>query len=81
MTKSHGGPCTCSERAKPVGERRWSVGRRNFNESAFNGYHRTPSAYSDVVCGTCGSIWRTNAKFVADLPDYTAEQALTRVEK
>ncbi len=48
---------------------RWVVVQRKYNRSAFNGGRRTPSDYSLVRCTTCGSMWRTKAKYVDDLPD------------
>lgn len=50
----------------------WAVLSRRCNYSAFNGYRRTPSAYSDVICPVtgCESIWRTKADYVDTLPDY-----------
>lgn len=58
-----GGPvCTCGRRDA------WRVLQYKCNYSAFNGYHRTPSDYSAVVCerdaGGCGTIWRTKAAYV-----------------
>lgn len=47
----------------------WAVVVRNGNYSAFNGYRFTPSDYSLVRCGACGSRWRTKAKFADGLPD------------
>jgi hypothetical protein len=51
----------------------WSVRVRRANYSAFNGYRRTPSAYSLVHCPKClpplGSLWRTRAAYVDALPD------------
>jgi hypothetical protein len=47
----------------------WRVDVRNANHSAFNGYHRTWSAYSQVSCGQCGAVWRTKAAYVDALPD------------
>jgi hypothetical protein len=47
----------------------WVVTQRLSNRSAFNGYRTTPSAYSEVCCGSCGTRWRTTAAYVADLPD------------
>jgi hypothetical protein len=48
---------------------RWYVQVRRANYSAFNGGHRTPSAYSAIRCSECGSCWRTKAKYVDTLPD------------
>ncbi len=54
----------------PAGHRaRWVVRARRCNHSAFNGGHRTPSAYSEVVCPVCGRRWRTRAAYVDRLPD------------
>jgi len=47
----------------------WYVTVRKANYSAFNGYHRTPSAYSEVRCPACPTTWRTKAKYVDTLPD------------
>jgi hypothetical protein len=49
--------------------RRVFVLQRYCNHSAFNGYRRTPSDYSTVVCVNCGQIWRTKANYVASMPD------------
>jgi hypothetical protein len=57
----HGG-CECP-RAN------WRVVDRNCNYSAFNGYHRTWSDYSRVLCMKCWHTWRTKARYVAGLPD------------
>lgn len=38
------------------------------NYSAFNGYRRTQSEYSEVRCRKCGKIWRTKAAYVDSLP-------------
>lgn len=48
---------------------RWEVLQRRYNRSAFNGYRRTPSAYSLVYCPECGGVWRTKAAYVNGLPD------------
>jgi hypothetical protein len=48
----------------------WRVAVREANYSAFNGYHRTPSAYSEVRCPLCPAVWRTKAGYVATLPDW-----------
>lgn len=58
--------CSCGSRSA------WTVDVREANYSAFNGYRRTPSAYSQVRCAGCGSVWRTKAKYVATLPDSTS---------
>jgi hypothetical protein len=42
-----------------------AVLRYRCNYSAFNGYRRTPSAYSTVKCRRCGSVWRTQAAYVS----------------
>jgi hypothetical protein len=47
----------------------WRVLARECNYSAFNGYHYTPSDYSSLRCGTCGRCWRSNAGYVAQVPD------------
>lgn len=41
---------------------------RNGNYSAFNGYHFTPSDYSEVMCLKCGWRWRTKAQWVHSTP-------------
>lgn len=65
-----GGPtCSCPERKKPLAERRWRVTQRYCNHSAFNGYHWTPSDYSEVRCMECRVFWRTKAAYVDSLPD------------
>lgn len=58
----------------------WVVRVLRGNYSAFNGYRFTPSAYSEVSCLRCDRRWRTNAKYVDDLPrkpytdpDYTRD--------
>ncbi len=56
----------CTDPAEHRG--RWAVVRYKANRSAFNGYRLTPSAYSEVKCGECGSRWRTKAKYVDELP-------------
>lgn len=57
--------CGCPDRAA------WRVTVYRANYSAFNGYRRTPSDYSEVRCdrdlGGCGARWRTNAKYVETL--------------
>jgi hypothetical protein len=63
---SSGPVCVCSG---PDSRRHWRVVQRRQNCSAFNGYHPTPSVYSEVRCLACGSRWRTRAKYVHHLPD------------
>lgn len=46
----------------------WRVDVRRANFSAFNGYRRTWSPYSQVRCGDCGAVWRTKAAYVDELP-------------
>lgn len=49
----------------------WVVVQRNYNASAFSGYRKTYSEYSEVRCtvGGCRSVWRTKAAYVGGLPD------------
>jgi hypothetical protein len=58
--------CKCDSR------KAWRVATYHGNRSAFNGYHFTPSDYSEVVCdpehGGCGRRWRTKAAYVEELP-------------
>lgn len=71
--------CHCSERKKKdIHHRRWFVLDRECNHSAFNGYHRTPSDYSTVVCAECGATGRTKAAFVRYLPDADRDKYLSR---
>lgn len=61
--------CTCPGTAEEK-RKHWRVEVRNANHSAFSGYRRTPSRYSRIRCLQCGHVWRTKAKYVAELPDY-----------
>ncbi len=61
--------CTCAERAKPVKDRNWVVLQRHCNHSAFSGYRRTLSMYSQVLCNSCRAHWRTKALYVIHLQD------------
>lgn len=54
--------CSCAAR-------RVAVIDRHCNHSAFNGYKRTWSRYSAVVCLSCGQYWRTAAAYVDGAPD------------
>lgn len=65
--------CKCPERRKPIGERRWVVSQRHCNHSAFNGYHYTPSDWSEVWCLECRAVGRTKAAYVSSLRDATDE--------
>ena len=60
---SGGVVCKC-----PKAERDWQVIQLRQNCSAFNGYHSTVSAYSEVRCFECFSRWRTTARYVDKLP-------------
>lgn len=51
------------------------------NYSAFNGYHFTPSDYSAVYCGACGTPWRTKAAYVDDCPDEASPSAGSRLAR
>jgi hypothetical protein len=61
--------CRCPESKKPIEEREWRVTHRRCNYSAFNGYHYTPSDYSNVRCRRCRANWRTKAAYVDELRD------------
>jgi hypothetical protein len=64
-----GGPaCSCGDR------RRWRVRDYRCNYSAFNGYHRTPSDYSSVMCLGCSRSWRTKAAYVDGLPNLSEKE-------
>lgn len=41
---------------------------RYCNYSAFSGYRRTPSDYSQIHCGECGRTWRSKGIYVELLP-------------
>lgn len=45
------------------------VTARRCNYSAFNGYHRTRSDYSEVTCAVTRLRWRTKSAYVDRLPD------------
>lgn len=66
---SDGPACRCSEREKPVKDRRWVVTARYCHHSAFAGYARTYSDYSAVWCLTCAASWRTKAEYIGQLRD------------
>ena len=48
--------------------RRLVVTQRNCNYSAFNGYHRTYSDWSEIKCLECGHHWRSKGMGVDALP-------------
>lgn len=66
---SGGTICRCEH-----GRTHWACMQYKCNHSAFNGYHYTPSDYSEVTCMACGSVWRTKAAYVAELPMWTQER-------
>lgn len=61
-------PCTCGRKRGDHSDLKVVMYRRNY--SAFNGYHFTPSDYSEVRCTRPGCIgmWRTKAAYVEGLP-------------
>lgn len=56
----------------------WVVRQREGNQSAFNGGRWQPSAYSEVVCLECRSVWRTKAGYVSSLRDEADELEMRR---
>ncbi len=50
-------------------QKHWVVLKRNYQESAFNGYHREYTDRSTVMCPLCYRVWRTKAAYVRSLPD------------
>jgi hypothetical protein len=66
-----GGPvCECIELiGRQAASSEWVVTQRRSSQSAFNGYRKTPSVYSEVACRSCLRRWRTKARYVDDLPD------------
>ena len=66
MSSSKGDTC----RAK---DHRHVVVVRNGNYSAFNGYRRTYSDYSEIRCVQTLKVWRAKGKYVGSLPDATTE--------
>jgi hypothetical protein len=51
------------------------------NYSAFNGYHCTPSDYSEVRCLATGARWRTKAAYVDRLRDMGEDGALAEINR
>jgi hypothetical protein len=60
---SDGPACHCPERQKPISERLWECWAHKCNHSAFNGYHRTSSDWSQVYCPACRALWRTKSNW------------------
>jgi hypothetical protein len=52
--------------------------RRNSRCSAFEGYRRKWSPYSELYCPACEHLWRTKAEYVNTLPSATMESARAR---
>lgn len=61
--------CEC----KPKDKRKWFVMRRHERCSAFEGYRRVFSNFSDVFCLGCFRLWRTKARYVGHLPNASLE--------
>jgi hypothetical protein len=61
--------CKCGERSKPLEDRNWEVLKYKCHHSAFNGYRRTYSEYSTVICNQpgCPGLGRTKAAYVDEL--------------
>lgn len=57
---------------------RWKVLQRRHNNSAFNGYHYTPSQYSSIFCMSCNAHWRSKGDYIDRLPD-ASNQDLLRI--
>ena len=59
--------CTCGRKKNDHSD--LVVVQYKCNYSAFNGYHYTPSDYSEVRCTRpgCMGTWRTKAAYVDDL--------------
>lgn len=71
---SGGEYCRCQHKNDPDHrERYWHVLQRECNHSAFNGYHYTPSDYSQIGCSCCLRLWRTKAAYVNTLADDRGE--------
>lgn len=67
---SGGFACVCENKKHlEPRDKNWRVTARCCNNSAFNGYHNTPSDYSAVRCLDCGNRWRTKARYVVTLKD------------
>jgi hypothetical protein len=78
--------CRCPERKEPIESqqatrsgRLWRVSQRQCNHSAFNGYRRMSSRYSEIMCLHCGAVWRTAASYVPKLSGISLEEYVNRV--
>lgn len=60
---STGVSCRCEKKDRT----QWRIVKYRCNNSAFNGYHTTPSDYSAVCCLKCNASWRTKAAYVVEL--------------
>lgn len=60
-----GSPPNCKEHGKKF----WRIVHYKHNHSAFNGYHRTYSEWSSIICVAPGCLasWRTEAAYVEKL--------------
>lgn len=58
----------------------WWIAAHRVNHSAFNGYHPTPSDYSEIRCAhpDCGRRWRTKAAYADALPGIPPAEQETR---
>jgi len=55
------------------------VTTRKANFSAFNGYRRTPSDYSELRCLDCGHFWRSKSPSVASIRTATDIEGLRAI--
>lgn len=68
--------CTCGRKRGDRSD--LVVIERNCNHSAFNGYHYTPSDYSEIMCMRpgCVGMWRTKAEYADTLPNGKIEDRI-----
>ena len=71
---SGGKACTCGQPPRDM-LHLWQVTRRNYRNSAFDGYHPHWSNYSQLRCTMCGASWRTKAAYVKWVQDAPADWA------
>jgi hypothetical protein len=57
----------------------WRVVARHSQQSAFGGYQKRWSPYSEIVCLSCLARWRTKAKYVKTLSNETNEERAERL--